>query len=81
MGDWVAKMNEFLRLSGRELLVHAGSISHEEALAKARDEYEKYRKAHLEDASPVEEHFLQAAKEVQKLAVPRTRGRKKGGHR
>ena len=81
MGDWAAKMDEFLRLSGRELLDHAGSISHEEALAKARDEYEKYRKAHLEDASPVEAHFLQAAKTVQKLAVPRKRGKKKGGHR
>jgi hypothetical protein len=81
MGGWVAKMDEFLRLSGRELLAHAGGISHEEALAKARAEYERYRNAHLNDASPVEEYFLQAFKTVQRLAVPRKRTKKKGGHR
>lgn len=34
MRDWSVKMDEFLRLSGRELLDHAGCISHEEALEK-----------------------------------------------
>lgn len=78
MGDWVVKMDEFLRLSGRELLAHGGSIRHEQALAKARAEYEKFRQAHLNDASSVEKHFLQAAEEVQKLFGRRKRGKKKG---
>ena len=78
MGDWAVKMDEFLRLSGRQLLDHAGSISHEEALEKARAEYEKYCHAHLNDPSPVEEHFLQAAKEVQRLSGRKKRGKKKG---
>ena len=79
MRDWATKLDDFLRLSGRELLNHAGSVSHDEALAKTRAEYEKYRAAHLNDVSPVEEHFLEAAKEIQKLAPPRKRG-KKGDH-
>jgi hypothetical protein len=36
MRDWVTKLDDFLRLTGRELLTHAGSASHEEALRKAR---------------------------------------------
>ena len=81
MGDWAVKMDEFLKLSGRELLGHAGSVSHEEALAKARTEYGKYRRAHLNDLSPVEKHFLQTAKTVQRLAGRKKRGKKKGESR
>jgi hypothetical protein len=78
MKDWIAKLDDFLKISERDILTHAGSISHEEALSEVRAEYEKYRQAHLNDASPVERHFLQAAKEVQKLAGRRKRGKKKG---
>jgi hypothetical protein len=38
MRDWIAKLDDFLRLSDRELLTHAGSISHDAALAKAQSE-------------------------------------------
>ena len=79
MADWVAKLDDFLRLSGRELLDHAGRISHEQALAKARTEYDKFRTAHLNDPSPVEEHFLETVRQIEKLASPRKRGKKGGG--
>ena len=35
MRDWIAKLDDFLRLSGREILRHAGKISHEQAAEKA----------------------------------------------
>ena len=50
MRDWIAKLDDFLRLSDRELLTHAGSISHEAALAKAESEYDRFRA--IEDAKP-----------------------------
>jgi len=78
MKHWIAKLDEFLEISERDILTHAGTISHEEALSKARAEYEKYHQGHLNDPSPVERHFLQAAKEVEKLAGHRKRGKKKG---
>jgi hypothetical protein len=43
MRDWIAKLDEFLQASGRELLDHAGKISGEAAKQKAEVEYERYR--------------------------------------
>lgn len=43
MSDWIAKLDEFLKLTGRELLDHAGRISAEMAKAKAEVEYDRYR--------------------------------------
>ncbi|HQU32545.1 MAG: virulence RhuM family protein [Planctomycetia bacterium] len=44
MADWVEKLDQFLKLSERELLTNAGSVSAEQAAKKADDEFEKYRK-------------------------------------
>lgn len=67
MRDWVGRLEDFLKMTGRDILSHAGTVSHEEALAKAQAEYEKYRQKHLTDPSPVEEHFSEAVKEVKQL--------------
>ena len=44
MADWIEKLDQFLKLSERELLTKAGSISAEQAAKKAEAEFEKYRK-------------------------------------
>jgi len=67
MRDWIAKLDEFLRISDREILTHAGMVSHEQALSKAREEYEEFHREHLNDPSPVEEHFLEATKKMKEL--------------
>ena len=67
MNNWIAKLDEFLQLSGRQILTHAGGISHNEALDKARAEYVKYRKTLLMEASPVERHFLKTVEELKKI--------------
>lgn len=67
MRDWIAKLDGFLRISNREIIEHAGKISHEEAVEKARMEYEKYRLIHLNDPSPMERHFEKAAKEIKQI--------------
>jgi len=66
MEDWIVKLDDFLKLSGRELLTHAGTISHEQAIERAQIEYEKHRAFRINRPSPVEKHFEQAVKKLPK---------------
>jgi hypothetical protein len=79
MRDWVEKLDDFLKLSDRELLHHAGKITAEAAKAKAESEYDRYRA--LVDAQPhqVDADFEQAVKQL--LPPPKPGGSKptKGG--
>ena len=43
MADWIARLDTILQLNGREILTHAGKISHQEALEKSETELEKFR--------------------------------------
>jgi hypothetical protein len=65
MRDWIAKLDDFLKLSGREILTHAGRISHDEALKKAHAEYERYLQERINEPSRVEQDFLEAAKALE----------------
>jgi len=67
MRDWIAKLDDFLRLSEREILTHAGTISHDDALAKAEREYEKWHTQQAALPSPVEEHFDEVVKDIKQL--------------
>jgi len=78
MRDWISKLDDFLKLSDREILIHAGSVSHEQAMDKAQEEYEKFRRKHLNDPSPVEGHFLEAVKELKQLEESRGPSDKEG---
>ena len=60
MKDWIQKLDDFLKLSGKELLNHAGSVSAEVARLKANEEYDKFRERTRYQLSPVEIHFLEA---------------------
>ena len=57
MQDWVNELDDFLRISEREILTHAGKIKHEDAVRKAEVEYEKYKERTKNDLSPVERDF------------------------
>jgi hypothetical protein len=71
MQGWVTKLDEFLKISGRELLDHAGKVSAETAKAKAELEYDRYHT--LMDAlpRPVDKDFEQVATQLQKLPKPK----------
>lgn len=60
MKDWIQKLDDFLKLSGKELLNHAGSVSAEVAKLKANEEYNKFHERAQYQLSPVEIHFLEA---------------------
>ena len=64
MRDWIAKLEDFLRLSGREILTHTGKISREQAIQKAELEYETYRQRQLAEPSQVEKDFEKAVKKL-----------------
>lgn len=45
MSDWIERLGTILQLNGRELLTHAGKISHDLAVQKSSLEYDKYQQA------------------------------------
>ena len=67
MKDWLAKLDDFLKLSGKELLTHNGQISAEVARMKADTEYEKFHQRTMYELSPVELHFIEDFEKKQKL--------------
>jgi hypothetical protein len=66
MKDWIQKLDDFLKLSNRELLTHAGKISAEIAKKKANVEYDKFAERSINSLSPVEKHFLDSLEKTQK---------------
>lgn len=77
----MTKLDDFLRISDREILTHAGRISHEIAMKKAELELERYRerKALDVESTRVDKDFEEAAKEVKKLPKPADNPTKRGG--
>jgi len=69
MKDWVTKLDDFLRLSEREILTHAGQVSNQQAIDKAHAEYDKYRALTTEEPSLVEQHFIEAVQAIKQLEV------------
>ena len=47
MKDWIMELDSFLKMTRKNILTNAGSVSHEEALKKAHEEYDKYMQKHL----------------------------------
>ena len=47
MKDWIMELDSFLKMTRKNILTNAGSVSHEEALKKAHQEYDKYMQSHL----------------------------------
>lgn len=73
MQDWLTKLDEFLKTSGRQLLEHAGSVSTEAAKAKAEQEYARYHA--LLDAQPraIDAEFEKAAQQLKRPPAPKGR--------
>jgi len=67
MQDWIERLNMFLTMTGKELLTHAGTISHEVAIQKAHEEYEKFRLRQLNEPTEVEKHFIEAEQGLKQI--------------
>lgn len=66
MADWIQKLDDFLKLSGKELLNHAGKISAEIAKKKADMEYNKFKVRTSHALSKVEMDFIDNFEKEQK---------------
>ena len=66
MKDWIAILDDFLRISRKDILTHAGSISAKLAKAKADAEYDKFKERTKNELTPVEIHFLEQFEREQK---------------
>lgn len=70
MADWIKRLDNILQLNGRELLTHAGKISHEKALKKSEAEFEKYRGT--QKALEKEQGLRELEKDIEKFSTPKT---------
>lgn len=65
-------------MSEREILTHAGRMSHEIAAAKAEAEYEKYHQLQLSQPSEVEKHFEAAMEKINQLQTGKIKKQHRG---
>mgnify|MGYP002619672199 FL=1 len=69
MKDWINILDDFLRISRKDILTHAGKISAKLAKEKADQEYDKFKERTKNDLSPVEIHFLENFEREQKRLI------------
>lgn len=67
MQDWITKLDDFLRLSERDILTHAGSVSHDAAVDHAYVEFDKYKQRLLAEPSVGEKDFEKSLEELKKI--------------
>ncbi len=66
MKDWINILDDFLRISRKDILTHAGKVSAKLAKEKADQEYDKFKERTQNNLSPVEIHFLENFEREQK---------------
>ena len=67
MKDWLETIDDYLKMTRRDILTTKGKVTHRQALEKAYTEYEKYKKKHEDMLSPLERHFIESIKELEQL--------------
>jgi hypothetical protein len=65
MSDWVKKLDSFMTLNDRDILTHAGKISHEMAKELSESEYEKFHTQRLSDSSKSLSDFDKVVKQIE----------------
>jgi len=74
MADWIGRLDAIIQLNGRELLTHAGKISHQMAQEKAALEYDKFRESQRRIQH--EESLKELEEDIKKLEPSRKKGGK-----
>ena len=65
MKDWIQRLDSIIQLNGRELLTHAGKLSHQTALEKSAQEYDRYREAQKQPQK--EESLRELERDIKQL--------------
>lgn len=71
MKDWIERLDDFLRMTGNDILQHAGTISHQQALKKANAEYVKYKEQTKNELTEAEKHFVKQIESTAKKLNPK----------
>jgi len=64
MSNWIKKLDAFLNVNDRDILTHAGKISHEMAQLRAEAEYEHFHQRQIEEQARVGSDFDRMAKQL-----------------
>lgn len=75
MKDWIAILDDFLRISRKDILSHAGRVTAQLAKAKANAEYDKFKERTKNELTPVEIHFIEQFEREQKLIESKIKGK------
>ncbi len=82
MTDWISKLDDFLRLGDRDVLTHAGGVSHDKAMETAKAAFARYRQQRSAEPSAVECDFEAATRSLKQVERDRgTSARERGGKR
>ncbi|NOW46007.1 hypothetical protein FHW96_002165 [Novosphingobium sp. SG751A] len=73
MADWIAKLDDFLKLGDHPLLDGAGRVSTKQAQRHVDAEYDRWHNRAINAPSTVEQHFIEATAKVKKLAADKKR--------
>ncbi len=71
MKDWIERLDDFVRMTGNNILQNAGTVSHTKALKKANAEYEKYKEKTKNELSEGEKHFVKQIENTVKKLNPK----------
>ena len=67
MKDWLETIDDYLKMTRRDILKTKGSVTHNQALEKAHEEYEKYKKVRKAGYPRLEQHFFDSINELEGL--------------
>lgn len=78
MKDWIAKLDDFLKLGDRNVLTHAGKVSAQLAKDKGGAEYARWHARAINAPGPAEQHFLEAIQKTKKIDAAKPTKERKG---
>jgi hypothetical protein len=77
MRDWITKLHGFLTINDRNILTHAGTISHQMAKELAETEYDKFNRRRIQQADAAGGDFEKAIRQLPPPPKPKKKGGKK----
>ena len=69
MKDWLQTIDDYLKMTRREILTTKGGVSHQQAIEKAHAEYDKYKKKQDDNLSPVEKDFIKSIDKLEHIGM------------
>lgn len=74
MQDWLQRVDDFLQMTGNNILSHAGTVSHQQVLNKAKEQYQHYKESLKNELSKVEKDFVQHLEQTHKQLKNKNNG-------